>query len=109
MMVQQINALGMAQEDMIEIMQVIAGRLGMEIGTSEAEAIWTEFLRKLTRRGLRGVGRARRLAGARLHRRGRLDARPPLLPPVRGPACSSRRSRQVRGRPPVIVRRRACR
>jgi len=29
--------------------------LGMEVGTSEAEAIWTEFLRKLTRRGLRGV------------------------------------------------------
>jgi transposase-like protein len=29
--------------------------LGMEIGTSEAEAIWTSFLRKLTRRGLRGV------------------------------------------------------
>ncbi|WP_186393917.1 MULTISPECIES: IS256 family transposase [unclassified Pannonibacter] len=29
--------------------------LGMEIGTSEAEAIWTEFLRKLTRRRLRGV------------------------------------------------------
>ncbi len=29
--------------------------LGMEIGTSEAEAIWTEFLRKLIRRGLRGV------------------------------------------------------
>ena len=29
--------------------------LGMEIGTSEAEPIWTEFLRKLTRRGLRGV------------------------------------------------------
>lgn len=29
--------------------------LGMEIGTFEAEAIWTEFLRKLTRRGLRGV------------------------------------------------------
>ncbi|MVA70207.1 IS256 family transposase [Agrobacterium vitis] len=29
--------------------------LGMEIGTSEAEAIWTEFLRKLTRRGLCGV------------------------------------------------------
>lgn len=27
--------------------------LGMEIGTSEAEPIWTEFLRKLTRRGLR--------------------------------------------------------
>ncbi|TIL83692.1 MAG: IS256 family transposase, partial [Mesorhizobium sp.] len=24
-------------------------------GTSEAEPIWTEFLRKLTRRGLRGV------------------------------------------------------
>ena len=29
--------------------------LGLEIGTSEAEAIWTDFLRKLTRRGLRGV------------------------------------------------------
>jgi putative transposase len=29
--------------------------LGMEIGTSEAEPIWTEFLRKLTRRGLSGV------------------------------------------------------
>ena len=29
--------------------------LGMEIGTSEAEPIWTEFLRKLSRRGLRGV------------------------------------------------------
>lgn len=29
--------------------------LGMEIGTSEAEPVWTEFLRKLTRRGLRGV------------------------------------------------------
>jgi putative transposase len=27
----------------------------MEIGTSESEPIWTEFLRKLTRRGLRGV------------------------------------------------------
>lgn len=27
----------------------------MEIGTSEAEPIWTECLRKLTRRGLRGV------------------------------------------------------
>ena len=27
----------------------------MEIGTFEAEPIWTEFLRKLTRRGLRGV------------------------------------------------------
>src|SRR4029078_3237278 len=27
----------------------------MEIGASEAEAIWTGFLRKLTRRGLRGV------------------------------------------------------
>ena len=27
----------------------------MEIGSSEAEPIWTAFLRKLTRRGLRGV------------------------------------------------------
>ncbi len=29
--------------------------LGLQIGTSEAEPIWTEFLRSLTRRGLRGV------------------------------------------------------
>ncbi len=29
--------------------------LGMEIGSSEAEPIWTEFLRKLTRRGLKGI------------------------------------------------------
>ncbi len=29
--------------------------LGMEIGTSEAEAVRTEFLRKLTRRGLHGA------------------------------------------------------
>jgi putative transposase len=29
--------------------------LGMQIGGSEAEPIWTEFLRQLTRRGLRGV------------------------------------------------------
>ena len=29
--------------------------LGMDIGASEAEPFWTEFLRKLTRRGLRGV------------------------------------------------------
>jgi transposase-like protein len=29
--------------------------LGLAIGTSEAETFWTEFLRKLARRGLRGV------------------------------------------------------
>jgi transposase-like protein len=29
--------------------------LGMDIGPSEAEPIWTDFLRKLARRGLRGV------------------------------------------------------
>lgn len=29
--------------------------MGLDIATSEAEPIWTEFLRKLTRRGLRGV------------------------------------------------------
>src|ERR1700739_2289019 len=29
--------------------------LGMDIGPSEAETFWTEFLRKLDRRGLRGV------------------------------------------------------
>ena len=29
--------------------------LGMTIGPSEAETFWTEFLRQLARRGLRGV------------------------------------------------------
>jgi transposase-like protein len=29
--------------------------LGLEVGPSEAEPVWTEFLRKLTRRGLKGV------------------------------------------------------
>ena len=29
--------------------------LGMDIGPSEAETFWTEFLRQLARRGLRGV------------------------------------------------------
>ena len=29
--------------------------LGLAIGASEAETFWTEFLRKLARRGLRGV------------------------------------------------------
>jgi len=29
--------------------------LGLDVGTSEAEPIWTECLRTLTRRGLRGV------------------------------------------------------
>ncbi|MBP1888254.1 transposase-like protein [Ensifer mexicanus] len=27
----------------------------MEVGTSEAEPLWMEFLRRLTRRGLHGV------------------------------------------------------
>ncbi|GAB6843670.1 transposase-like protein [Methylorubrum rhodinum] len=29
--------------------------LGMDVGPSEAETFWTAFLRKLARRGLRGV------------------------------------------------------
>ena len=29
--------------------------LGMDVGPSEAEPFWTEFLRKLARRGLRGI------------------------------------------------------
>ncbi len=29
--------------------------LGMAVGASEAETLWAEFLRSLTRRGLRGV------------------------------------------------------
>ena len=31
------------------------GVLGLTIGASEAETFWTDFLRKLARRGLRGV------------------------------------------------------
>ena len=41
--------------------------LGMEIGTSEAEPIWTEFLRKLTRRGLRGVKLVISFGGQSIH------------------------------------------
>jgi putative transposase len=37
--------------------------LGMDIGPSEAETFWTEFLRKLRRRGLRGV----KLVGSDAH------------------------------------------
>jgi putative transposase len=33
--------------------------LGMAIGASEAETFWTDFLRGLARRGLRGVKRNR--------------------------------------------------
>ena len=29
--------------------------VGMQVGASEAEPFWTDFLRSLTRRGLRGV------------------------------------------------------
>jgi putative transposase len=37
-------------------MRTVGARvLGMDIGPSEAETFWTEFLRRLTRRGLRGV------------------------------------------------------
>ena len=42
--------------------------LGMEIGTSEAEPIWTEFLRKLTRRGLRGIKPVISFGGQSIHR-----------------------------------------
>ena len=42
--------------------------LGMEIGTSEAEPIWTEFPRKLTRRGLRGVKLVISFGGQSIHR-----------------------------------------
>lgn len=43
-----IIAIGVNQDGRREV-------LGMEIGLSEAEFFWLEFLRKLTRRGLRGV------------------------------------------------------
>lgn len=37
--------------------------LGMDISPSEAEPFWTAFLRKLGRRGLRGVQRSHKIAG----------------------------------------------
>ena len=40
--------------------------LGLEIGTSEAEPIRTEFLRKLTRRGLRGQRQLHQIVAAHL-------------------------------------------
>lgn len=43
-----IIAVGVNSEGMREV-------LGMAIGTSEAEPFWTDFLRSLMRRGLRGV------------------------------------------------------
>jgi transposase-like protein len=43
-----IIAVGVNSDDHREV-------LGMDIGPSEAEPFWTAFLRKLTRRGLRGV------------------------------------------------------
>jgi len=43
-----ITAIGVNSDGRREI-------LGMAIGVSEAETFWTDFLRKLTRRGLRGV------------------------------------------------------
>ena len=43
-----IIAVGVNSEGMREV-------LGMAIGASEAEPFWTEFLRSLMRRGLRGV------------------------------------------------------
>ncbi|CDX20890.1 transposase (fragment) [Mesorhizobium plurifarium] len=79
--------------------------LGMEVGTSEAEPIWTEFLRKLTRRGLRGVihrlrpgdGRGRKRA---MTRRGRPD-------PARGAEARHHhgRGRARRARPPEFSER----
>jgi len=47
--------------------------LGMKVGPSEAEAFWTEFLRSLMRRGLRGV--PPRQNSCRLHRTKELGAR----------------------------------
>lgn len=43
-----IIAIGVNQDGRREV-------LGLDIGTSEAETFWVEFLRKLARRGLRGV------------------------------------------------------
>jgi transposase-like protein len=43
-----ILALGVNSDGRCEV-------LGMDIGSSETEPFWTDFLRKLTPRGLRGV------------------------------------------------------
>ena len=43
-----IIAVGLNQDGHREV-------LGIDIGPSEAETFWTEFLRKLVRRGLKGV------------------------------------------------------
>ena len=58
--------------------------LGMAIGASEAEAFWTEFLRSLARRGLRGV----KLLISDDHKG--LKARPgSSAPPGKDAACTS--------------------
>lgn len=45
--------------------------LGLEVGTSEAEPIGTDFLRTLTRRGLRGVPLVGQSTGRNAHSAGR--------------------------------------
>ena len=76
--------------------------LGMDIGPSEAETFWTAFLRKLARRGLRGVKlvvlrRPRRFQGGRLQGPHRdLAALPrPLHAQCPGPCRQKRPTRRV--------------
>ena len=95
--------------------------LGMAIGASEAEAFWTEFLRSLVRRGLRGVkllisddhkglkAAATRILGAtwqrcRVHfarnllaHAGRHGLRPGGRRQREGPVASGRRPAQAQG------------
>ena len=77
--------------------------LGMDIGPSEAETFWTAFLRKLARRGLRGVKlvdlrrprghQGRRRQGAQRH----LAALPrPLHAQRAGPCRQERPARRLR-------------
>ena len=80
--------------------------LGMAIGPSEAEPFWTDFLRSLTRRGLRGVKlvisrcargpQGRRRQGARRHLAALQGALPPerARPRRQGPAADGARRDQ---------------
>ncbi len=59
--------------------------LGMDVGPSEAETFWTAFLRKLARRGLRGV----KLVVSDAHEGIKATVAKVLTPRASGTACTS--------------------
>ncbi len=91
--------------------------LGMDIGSSEAETFWTDFLRKLRRRGLRGVklvdlrrprghqGRGAKLMNA-TWQRCRVHTMRNALAHAGKTAGASSRPRQARGSDPARAERR---